>query len=194
MSERPYMKLWIADYLGDTQHLTTEESGAYLHLLMAMWTAGGYLENEPTKLARIARLTPWKWAKVAPSLAPFFLSDGERITQKRLLHELRNSQEISKKRAEARAARSLKDKEAVPANASTKVGANGSQLKPYARAYQSHSHSHSHSSEDGLQEDGEDVWAEHPERSVSDLGDQFSRALTPENISGSRGAKNRGTR
>jgi uncharacterized protein YdaU (DUF1376 family) len=57
MSEAPYMKLWIGDYLRDTGMLSMEQSGAYLHLLMAMWTNGGWLPNDPKKLAWICRMT-----------------------------------------------------------------------------------------------------------------------------------------
>lgn len=121
MSAAPYMTLYVADYLGDTMHLSTEEHGAYLLLLMAMWRAGGALENDPLKLARAARVSPKRWHLIAPSVMDYFEVEGGHITQKRLKRELEKALSISEKRktsgkagAEAKA---LKNKEAAQANA-----------------------------------------------------------------------------
>ena len=189
MSARPYMKLWTADYLGDTQHLSAEQHGAYLLLLMAMWSAeDGCLPNDDTRLARIARLPVKKWRAICDDILALCLSNGAKLTQKRLQKELRHWQLISQKRSSSAHAKHLKAKEAASANGH----ANAEQKHTYARAYQSQSQSQSN--EDGLREDGEGLWAEQ-ERAGSDPGDPFSRALPPENILGSRGAKNpRGAR
>jgi len=93
------LMFYPGDYHRDTAHLRVEEHGAYLLILMAMWAAGGWLPYEPRVLARIAKVTPRRWGKLAPVLLPFFYRDGERLTQKRLANELRKFREISHKRA-----------------------------------------------------------------------------------------------
>ena len=68
MTELPYMKLWIGDYLADTTMLSMEQSGAYLHLLMTMWTNGGWLPNDPKKLAWICRMSRSRWEREVATL------------------------------------------------------------------------------------------------------------------------------
>jgi uncharacterized protein YdaU (DUF1376 family) len=121
MSASPFMQLYVADYIGDTLHLTTEQHGAYLLLLMAMWRAGGKLPNEEHKLARIVGLSPARWRRISGDVMAFFdIAEGE-VTQARLTKEIEKAKEKSAKRADAGskggAAKSLKDKEAVLANA-----------------------------------------------------------------------------
>jgi len=73
----PFMQLYVADYLADTGHLTTEEQGAYLLLLLVMWHSGGSLTNNPRRLARIAGVSPQKWKRIAPAVMAFFVEqDG----------------------------------------------------------------------------------------------------------------------
>lgn len=95
----PYMNLYIADYLGDTQHLTTEQHGAYLLLLMAMWRHGGSLPNDQAKLARIARVNLRRWHIVGADVMPFFEVRGEQIVQKRLEREHQKAHSLSEKRS-----------------------------------------------------------------------------------------------
>lgn len=99
MSIAPFMQLYVSDYLGDTQHLTTEQHGAYLLLLMAMWRNGGFLPNDEKKLARIARVSLRRWHIVAVDIMDFFDTDGGDISQKRLVEEYQKVLSISEKRS-----------------------------------------------------------------------------------------------
>jgi len=116
------MQLYVADYLGDTRHLTTEQHGAYLLLLMTMWRADGRLPNDTKKLARIAGCTASRWAKISEEVLAFFEADGADLTNRRLMLELKKASEKAIKRAEAGTrgghAKALKDKDTRLANAS----------------------------------------------------------------------------
>jgi uncharacterized protein YdaU (DUF1376 family) len=71
---RPWMPLYIADYLGDTQHLSTIEHGAYLLLIMHYWQQE-CLPTDETRLARIARMTLKEWSNAKATLAALFDPD-----------------------------------------------------------------------------------------------------------------------
>jgi uncharacterized protein YdaU (DUF1376 family) len=122
MSERPFMQLYVSDFVGDTMHLSTEQIGAYMLLLMAMWNAGGKLPADDQKLARVVRMSVKKWKAISADLMSFFDEDGESICHHRLTKELQKSESKSQSRASAGAkggaAKALKDKDAGVANAS----------------------------------------------------------------------------
>lgn len=101
MSAPPYMKLYVADYLGDTHHLGALEHGAYLLLLMAMWRAGGSLPAADANLAKLARCTPDQWADIRDAVLPYFKRSRARLTHKRLAQELAKYENTSGKRSEA---------------------------------------------------------------------------------------------
>lgn len=129
----PFMQLYVADYLGDTRHLTTEQHGAYLLLLMTMWRADGRLPNDDKKLARIASCTPSRWAKIRDEVMEFFVVEGDEITNHRLTIELKKASEKSIKRAEAGTkggrAKSLKSNNRAKANA-TRLPEHSSEPEP----------------------------------------------------------------
>ena len=122
MSDQPFMQLYVADYLGDTQHLTTEQHGAYLLILMTMWRHDCRLLNDDSKLARIARVSPRRWHLIRDDVMAFFTIDGDFITQKRLEREHQKAVSKSEKRSEAGKlggrAKSLKNNKVDLANAS----------------------------------------------------------------------------
>ena len=75
------------DYLADTQHLSTEEHGAYLLLLMHHWKTGP-LPNDDAILARIARMAPDAWSIAQSVLRSFFTVDlAGLLVQQRLQKE-----------------------------------------------------------------------------------------------------------
>lgn len=121
MSERPFMQLYVSDFIGDTLALTTEQLGAYMLLLMAMWNAGGSLTNDDAKLARICRLSVKKWRGLADDVLAYFEESDGQLTHNRLTKELHKSERKSQSRASAGAkggsAKALKNKEEVLANA-----------------------------------------------------------------------------
>ena len=118
----PYMQFYVADYLGDTRHLTTEQHGAYLLLLMTMWRSDGVLADDPAKLARIAGLTVARWHKISADIMAFFTPCEGGITQGRLAAELTIADEKSEKRSQSgkagARAKALKSNKAASANAS----------------------------------------------------------------------------
>jgi len=69
--KRPWMPLYIADYLRKTTHLGALESGAYLHLIMDYWQNDG-LPSDDRQLARIAKMTDREWKAAKPTLQAFF--------------------------------------------------------------------------------------------------------------------------
>jgi uncharacterized protein YdaU (DUF1376 family) len=86
------MPLYIADYLADTGHLTTEEHGAYLLLIMHYWRQGE-LPNDDAQLARISRLSNKKWLSSRATLAGLF---SEGWHHKRIAAELERTDKVSK--------------------------------------------------------------------------------------------------
>jgi uncharacterized protein YdaU (DUF1376 family) len=125
---QPYMKLWVGDYMGDTRHLTTEQHGAYLLMLMSMWAHGGTLPADAKILARVAGVSPSRWRKIGPDVMAFFAIDEGLITQKRLKIELQKAQEKSQLARASANAKYRKNNDAPPANAER------------SDSYHSHSH------------------------------------------------------
>lgn len=101
MSERPFMQLYVSDFVGDTLQLSTEQIGAYMLMLMAMWNAGGTLPDDDVKLSRVVRMSLKKWRAISADLLTFFERAGGEISHKRLTKELRKSLVKSEARAAA---------------------------------------------------------------------------------------------
>lgn len=100
MSKAPSMPMYWDAYLADTTHLTTEEHGAYMLLLGAMWRRNGWVPDDDRDNARILGLTVGKWRKIKARLSGFLIFREGEISQKKLLEIWKNTQEkIEKNRA-----------------------------------------------------------------------------------------------
>ena len=86
MAALPYMQLYIADYLADTMHLSTEEHGAYLLLMFNYWQTGKSIPK--SRLPKIARMSNERWLSVETSLKEFFTESGDEWIHERIERDL----------------------------------------------------------------------------------------------------------
>jgi len=70
MAALPYIQLYVADYLADTMHLTTEQHGAYMLIIMNYWQTGKPVPE--SRLKHVAKLTNDRWPDVERTLKEFF--------------------------------------------------------------------------------------------------------------------------
>jgi uncharacterized protein YdaU (DUF1376 family) len=101
MASLPYMQLYVSDYLADTAHLTAQQHGAYMLLLMNYWQKGRPLENTNERLQYVARLTPEEWNDNKAILAEFFIVEGDLWTHARIEDDLAKVREKSTKASTA---------------------------------------------------------------------------------------------
>lgn len=86
MAALPYMQLYVADYLADTMHLSTEEHGAYLLLIFNYWQTGKPIPK--SRLARITRLSNERWTVVERALNEFFNERDDEWVHERVERDL----------------------------------------------------------------------------------------------------------
>lgn len=98
MSAYPSLPLFTDAFIADTSHLSAQETGAYLLLLMVAWRSPDCrLPDDDARLARYARVDRRTWLRIKGTVLEFWtLADGF-WTQKRLSKE----RVIVSKRAEA---------------------------------------------------------------------------------------------
>lgn len=94
-----WMPLYIGDYLSDTAHLTCEQSGAYLHLIMHYWRVGALPDND-VALAQITRLPLKAWKAHRIIIAPFFAVAEGQWRHKRIEAERQRAKEVKKRYAD----------------------------------------------------------------------------------------------
>lgn len=97
-----WMPLYIGDYLADTMHLTTEQHGAYLLLLMAYWRRGKALPACDKKLSAICGMSLDAWSIAQAEIKEFFDTDSDPSlwVHKRVEKELSAAQSKKEKATE----------------------------------------------------------------------------------------------
>lgn len=88
MAALPYIQFYIADYLADTMHLSTEEHGAYLLLIFNYWQTGKPIPKN--RLSVISRLSKEQWCLIEGTLSEFFVDDGTHWVHLRIERDLLN--------------------------------------------------------------------------------------------------------
>lgn len=113
MARIPFMPLAVESYLADTDHLSDDEHGRYMLLLMRMWLAPGQrLPNDDKWLARRFRRSEDDIrSEFRPLIVEFFDNDGNWITQARLAKEHARASEKSRKQRERAKSRWQKEKD-----------------------------------------------------------------------------------
>jgi uncharacterized protein YdaU (DUF1376 family) len=95
------MPLYIGDYLRKTMHLTIDQHGAYLMLIMACWCEGGTLPNSDDTLAAICRVPITRWRKLRPIMLRYFQVDDAGWHNNRVCEELAKAEDITEHRRSA---------------------------------------------------------------------------------------------
>lgn len=112
MAQFPQLPLFTDAILGDTQHLTTLEFGAYMLTLIIAWrTDGCCLPDDDIYLSRITR-TGRGWSRVKDAVMAFWvLGEDGKHRQKRLTSEHLRAAEYVAQKSEAGKSSALKRKE-----------------------------------------------------------------------------------
>ena len=101
MAELPIWPLKTDALIADTTHMTAEEFGVYVRLLIAMWRHGGMLPNCGRELANIGGVHVKKWKAMSDRvLRPMTISGGF-ISQKRLTDTMLKVREYRETRSRA---------------------------------------------------------------------------------------------
>lgn len=87
MSELPYMPCHVHDEIASTSHLSNEEMGAFRRLCLALWRKGGFLPDDPRKLARHSRAGK-RWGQLAPAIMDMLTVEGGMVSYQPLLNML----------------------------------------------------------------------------------------------------------
>lgn len=96
----PFLPLYVTDYKGDTAHLTIEEHGAFICLLMLCWqTPGCSIPDDPAWIKRRLMVDDETFARsVEPVISEFFKRSRKRLYSPRLSAEHLRAKSVNAKR------------------------------------------------------------------------------------------------
>lgn len=95
-----FLPLFVADYLADTAHLTRDQHGAYLLLLMAYWRRSGPLPDDDEYLAQVCKATKHEWKKLKPVMLGFFEKSENLLRNNRSDREIIIARAMKEKKAD----------------------------------------------------------------------------------------------
>lgn len=96
--ELPFMTIFPSDALAETSDLEVGETGVYFKLRFSMWSKGGSLAFDPSRLARTVGVDAATFDKVWDVIGPFFHQADGRIWHKRDAAEMVRAREQREKR------------------------------------------------------------------------------------------------
>lgn len=93
-----WMPLYIGDWLGATQRLTAEQTGAYIQILIDYWRNGPPPDDDDV-LRQITKLDKARWKKARTALQGMFQISNGVWKHKRVEEELRRAKEHAERRS-----------------------------------------------------------------------------------------------
>jgi uncharacterized protein YdaU (DUF1376 family) len=96
-----WMAVYVAQFLGETAHMTCEQLGAYVRLKLTLWLHGGSLANDETALRRIAHVHAPRWRNVWGAIKGMFNVEGDTVTHDTVTEELTKARVIIETRRAA---------------------------------------------------------------------------------------------
>lgn len=126
---RPWMPLYVGDYLKKTSRLTTEGHGAYLLLIIDYWSAGAPPDDD-TQLAAITRLSVDAWLRLRPAVESFFTIEAGRWRHARVEEEIADADAKYERRAKAGRSGGIASSKVKPKTSIAEPPVNQSQSQP----------------------------------------------------------------
>jgi uncharacterized protein YdaU (DUF1376 family) len=120
VADLPMMPFYPDAYMADTMHLTLEQHGAYLKLLMIMWRMDARILDDDKTIARMLSISVKKWKVLRPVIVngTLLAPNGKYLEQKKLKKVHSRSQSMVSQRRSAgersAAARALKTNNVDP--------------------------------------------------------------------------------